>query len=822
MGNPNVHVLVTADGSQAASEVAKAGAALTKLGTGSGKATTELFKFGNSSVTANAELLKFGVGAVTVGSLLADLGRGALEVGKDLARFPLDAAVAVGRYAEQLDNLTAQTGLSATEQQAYNVILNRAGLGLQDLSGIWRILSQNVIAARDPLSDAALKFRQLGIELNGSEGPNEVLQLVSERLQALPDGFKKNTLATELLGRSGAQFLPAFKEGLGGAANEAKRLGTMLNDEARVKAAAFDDATDDLNLAWQGFTHQIGVLAAPALTTAVEGMTAGTAQASKFAAEMNSATTAAEGLATVLAHASPFTARGVAPVAPAAGGTKTLPVGAIPTDDAFTESLAASGRGFIAPGDDQAAKARKIIQRSQQMQFDRAHMAELQPGLASTFDINAVMAREQSDAASRARPDLSGLNELQKGIAAIRDLMPELDANEALQLVTHNLEAGHAAVLASVDGWQSYRDGLGDAADSARILESQQTELYQTESGLLGAADAARRVSFSRIDAEEAQKRQLILDTFGASERGQQKLLDLETQTATQRMAVIRQFPTFWEQQLQGIVNSNSFSLGSIVSTWSSGLATAAVQHKNFNETIKASSQSTQIAILQFGINSLVQWGAQLALSVSREIGLTAALEAAKNAIFGTGTAARTGVAVAGDATIVASSAAAAGATVGIWGGAALAISGFFATTLAAFGALVTGLVAIVTAVGTFVMGVLTAIGTALGFTGFGAPLAGGILVGVALIAAALAATGNLGFKEGGIGDFGAGTQATLHGQEAIIPLDGRGKRFMNQLGFGGGGEQRIIVQVGDDVLTEKVLRGMPRMVRMRVGGALA
>jgi hypothetical protein len=60
-----------------------------------------------------------------------------------------------------------------------------------------------------------------------------------------------------------------------------------------------------------------------------------------------------------------------------------------------------------------------------------------------------------------------------------------------------------------------------------------------------------------------------------------------------------------------------------------------------------------------------------------------------------------------------------------------------------------------------------------------------------------LAATGNLGFKEGGIGDFGSGTQATLHGPEAIIPLNSKGASFMREaFGSGGGSEQTINVPV--------------------------
>jgi len=66
-------------------------------------------------------------------------------------------------------------------------------------------------------------------------------------------------------------------------------------------------------------------------------------------------------------------------------------------------------------------------------------------------------------------------------------------------------------------------------------------------------------------------------------------------------------------------------------------------------------------------------------------------------------------------------------------------------------------------------------------------------VVGIALILAALAATGNLGFKEGGIGDFGSATPAMLHGPEAVIPLNQRGAAFMREA-FGMGGPSGQVI----------------------------
>ena len=250
----------------------------------------------------------------------------------------------------------------------------------------------------------------------------------------------------------------------------------------------------------------------------------------------------------------------------------------------------------------------------------------------------------------------------------------------------------------------------------------------------------------------------------------------------------------FWGQQLQDLIASNAFSVASIVSTWTSGIANVIVK----GGSLKAAWEATQVAIVQAALNTGVQLAAQWALQAGVEMGILTATEAAK-----------IGLKTSTNAAIVAGDAAAAGATVGIWAGASAAILGFFAGTLAGFEAIVGTMVATVTAVGTFVMGVLSAIAAALTATVFGIPWAGAILVGIGLIAAALAATGAIEFAKGGIV-----TRPTLGllgeaGPEAVIPLRD------TELGSGGT-QQTIIIELDGREISRNSLRYLPALVRMK------
>ncbi|MDP3599291.1 MAG: hypothetical protein Q8S75_20075, partial [Nitrospirota bacterium] len=379
-------------------------------------------------------------------------------------------------------------------------------------------------------------------------------------------------------------------------------------------------------------------------------------------------------------------------------------------------------------------------------------------------------------------PFVEAIKHKEAALQNLLTIMPELTRDQAILQTMEQDAAGLAIVQAGTESWLHRNDALDIAVQDTQSLDAAQHALFQSEAGLIGASDAARQQRFALIDAEAERERVRIDETIFNEQRKAQALQSLDTDTDTKRRQAVQAFPSFFESQMQAIVASNAFSMGSMVSTWTGGIAQMAVHGGN----LQAVWEQTQVALVQAALNAGVQQVAQAALSASVEMGIVSAGEAAK-----------LGLKTATNTAVVASDAAAAGASVAIWTGASAAILGAYASVAAGFTAISGALVTALTAVGTFVMGVLSAIAEALTATVFGIPYAGAILVGVAAIAVALAATGNLGFKEGGIGNFGSGTPATLHGQEAIIPLNGRGAAFMQQaFGSGGGSSQRIEVPV--------------------------
>ena len=271
-------------------------------------------------------------------------------------------------------------------------------------------------------------------------------------------------------------------------------------------------------------------------------------------------------------------------------------------------------------------------------------------------------------------------------------------------------------------------------------------------------------------------------------------------------MAIVRQYPTFFEQQMQSLVQSNAFSIGQITSSWTSGLANAMVNGGNF---VKQAWKSTQVAIIQAALNTGIQLAAQWALDTARRV----AMQTTESALI-------INMKLATNAATLASDQATAFLSVATWTAASASVK---AALLATSTSVITALLA----VWTFTKAVLGAIAAAMKSTIFGIPVGlmitaalvvGSILVmsaskaaGIALAAAAVgtAALTLIPFAAGGIVTRPTPALVGESGPEAIIPL--------SQLG-GMGGSTTIIIEMDGREMTRRVLHHMPREVRLATG----
>jgi hypothetical protein len=334
---------------------------------------------------------------------------------------------------------------------------------------------------------------------------------------------------------------------------------------------------------------------------------------------------------------------------------------------------------------------------------------------------------------------------------------------------TAQVQSG-AAVLAATKTQKL--QPLQDAVNLAKADFDLQRTFYSQAPGFIGATNKVREKALQLLEAETNLRATEINNQIRDEERRASAFIALDAEVNTKRMEITRQFPTFFEKQMQDVVASNAFSVSQIISSWTGGVANAIVTGQDF---IKQTTQATEVAVVQAALNAGTQLLAEYALRAAAEVGFATASAASVGAI----NAAKNSMIIAGETVT-------AGATVGIWAGASTALLGMFIGLKISLGALYGAIIAGLTAVGTAIMGVLTAIGEAIGFTGFGAPLAGAIIAGVVAIGIALAAAGAIKFAKGGVVTGPTLGMIGEAGPEAVVPLDRLGEMR------GGGNGQAI------------------------------
>jgi hypothetical protein len=422
-------------------------------------------------------------------------------------------------------------------------------------------------------------------------------------------------------------------------------------------------------------------------------------------------------------------------------------------------------------------------------------------------------------------------NSIQRKIAVTRQYAAEQEDSSRRQILLANVEMINGAttqsrkeeltnILIKLDEARAAARGK-TAAQIALFEEQIRQAILNTAATTQAAMDAERRANLdattsiigSKLDMAKASQSffddDQVLRDLRYEQIHAQATRELDNQNLTQtqitaihkreaaaRMGVAKEFPTFYQTQLQALVASNAFSMAQISSAFTGAVATMIVKGGNLQQFF----EQLQITLLQSLMQVAIQMVATWLLTESTKTAITAAQESS-----------RTAMVVAGNTARLTTETVTATGSVGIWGAASTAIVGMYAGVASGFAAIGGALIGVLTAVGTFVMGVLTAIGTALTATVFGIPWAGAIFAGVILIGLALsAATGLVELAEGGI--VKSPTMALIgeKGPEAVIPLDQLGKQGSAPT------EQTIIVELDGRAIARSVTKQLFPMLRIQ------
>lgn len=199
------------------------------------------------------------LGGVT--AAMAGLAAGAAAIGT-LAGVALDAAVAVGKTAEEQLNLAERTGLTVREVGLFSAAATVANVNTGALVASMRTLSQALADNSDEGKRGKRALAELGIQAHDTLGnvrPMGDLWLdISRAIGSIESPADRSRVAISLLGRGALELLPLLRGNFRELLGEVEGLGVAFTESGAKKAAAFDDALDKLGLKWEALKRSFG------------------------------------------------------------------------------------------------------------------------------------------------------------------------------------------------------------------------------------------------------------------------------------------------------------------------------------------------------------------------------------------------------------------------------------------------------------------------------------------------------------------------------------------------------------------------------------
>ena len=204
-----------------------------------------------------------------------------------LATAAVAAAVAIGKmtiasgeWADDLNTLSKQTGISTEELQKYQYAADRIDVSLDTLTGSMSKLTKNMSSAQKGSGAAAEAFDKLGVSVTDAKGElrdnEDVFADTIEALSKIENETERDATAMAIFGKSAQELNPLI---LGGAdalkqlGEEAEAAGLILDQDSIDKLNGVADAMDKLKATFTGAGHLFSVEFAEPLAAAVDLIT---------------------------------------------------------------------------------------------------------------------------------------------------------------------------------------------------------------------------------------------------------------------------------------------------------------------------------------------------------------------------------------------------------------------------------------------------------------------------------------------------------------------------------------------------------------------
>ena len=209
---------------------------------------------------------RFSKAAKVGAAAAAALGVAAGYAGKKI----VDGAKQVAEYGDKVDKMSQKIGISAEAYQKWDYVMQRAGGNVDQLKMGMKTLSQQA----EKNSDA---FQKLGISQEEVQSLNQE-QLFERTIKGLSDmeaGTERTALASQLLGRAGADMGPLLNQGSKAIEEQmeiAEKYGMVMPDATVKASAAFEDSMTTMQMTAQGLKNRLLGEFLPSMTQVTDGI----------------------------------------------------------------------------------------------------------------------------------------------------------------------------------------------------------------------------------------------------------------------------------------------------------------------------------------------------------------------------------------------------------------------------------------------------------------------------------------------------------------------------------------------------------------------
>lgn len=226
------------------------------------------FNKGIKNASSKGKSLASGLkGAFKVGTA-AIVGTAAAVAG--LSKAFIGAAKDTADYGDRVDKMSQKIGISAEAYQKWDYVMQRAGGNVDSLKMGMKTLSQQAEKNSD-------SFQKLGIsqEEVATLSKEDLFTKTIQGLSQMEEGTERTALATQLLGRAGADMGPLLNQGSEAIEEQmkiAEKYGMVMSDEAVRASAAWEDSITTLSMTTQGLKNRLMGEFLPSLTEVTDGL----------------------------------------------------------------------------------------------------------------------------------------------------------------------------------------------------------------------------------------------------------------------------------------------------------------------------------------------------------------------------------------------------------------------------------------------------------------------------------------------------------------------------------------------------------------------